>query len=334
MIFNEMNSSTAVAEAVNESPYELGIAGALMHVYENECNYNALMKAAALSEMKYFNDNGGNLFVQEAGAFSSLWEKVKAFFKKVVEKIKSICKKFVAMINQHAMKDKDFVKKYSKDLYRVNLDGFEFEGYEFAALKGQANLNALNMTGGVWGHTVDGITAASTVDDINDKIEENRGNLVKGGKITESELREELHEMLYGDKDTITNVKVRDFLSIISDHNADVKAAEKAQDGVVKGIEADIKKMEKDIATLSKEAVKEDDGRENGIKLFDKKIQIYKAYCNDITVFYGAYVKALNDRNRQAKAVCVKALSYKPKNEAAVAENAGYANIFAGVEII
>jgi hypothetical protein len=334
MIFNEMNSSVAAVEAVNESPYELGIAGALMHVYENECNYNALMKAAALSEMKYYNENGGNLFVQEAGAFSSLWEKVKAFFKKVVEKIKSICKKFVAMINQHAMKDKDFVKKYSKDLYRVNLNGFEFEGYEFAALKGQANLNALNMAGGVWGHTVDGITAASSVDDVNDKIEENRGGLVKGGKITESELREELHEMLYGDKDTITDVKIRDFLSIISDHNTDVKAAEKAQDSVVKGIEADIKKMEKDIETLGKEAVKEDDGRENSIKLFDKKIQIYKAYCNDITIFYGAYVKALNDRNRQAKAVCVKALSYKPKNEAAVAENAGYANIFAGVEII
>ena len=334
MIFNEMNSSTVAVEAVNESPYELGIAGALMHVYENECNYNALMKAAALSEMKYYNENGGDLFVQEAGAFSSLWEKVKAFFKKVIEKIKSICKKFVAMINQHAMKDKDFVKKYSKDLYRVNLSGFEFEGYEFAALKGQTNLKALNMTGGVWGETVKGITATSSVDDVNDKIEENRGSLVKGGKITESELREELREMFYGDKDTISVGSIREFLSIISDHNNDVKAAEKAQDSVVKGIEADIKAIEKSIDTVSKEAVKEDNGREDKIKVFDKQVQIYKAFCNDVTIFYGAYVKALNDRNRQAKAICVKALSYKAKNESAVAENAGYANIFAGVEIV
>ena len=102
MIFNEMNTNnTAISyDAVQESPYELGIGGALMHVYENECNYNALMKAAALSEMKYYNQTGGDLFVQEAGAFAGFIQKAKEFFKKVIEKIKSIAKKFIAKINQ------------------------------------------------------------------------------------------------------------------------------------------------------------------------------------------------------------------------------------------
>ena len=134
MIFNEMNTSVNSYESVQESPHELGIGGALMHVYENECNYNALMKAAALSELKYYNENGGDLFVQEAGAFNGFMGKVKAFFVKVIEKIKSICKKFVAKIRQFTMSDKDFVKKYANQLQRANLKDFEFNGYKFEVL--------------------------------------------------------------------------------------------------------------------------------------------------------------------------------------------------------
>ena len=43
-----------------------------MHVYENECNYNAIMKAAGISELKYYKETGGDLFVQEAGAAGGL----------------------------------------------------------------------------------------------------------------------------------------------------------------------------------------------------------------------------------------------------------------------
>ena len=67
-------------------------------------------------------------------------------------------------------------------------------------------------------------------------------------------------------------------------------------------------------------------------KLIDKQIQVYRAYCNDLTVFYGAYVGALKDQNRQAKAICVKAMSYK--HEAATVAEGAYGNIFAGVEIL
>ena len=69
MIFGE-NSLAMDSGIVQESPYELGYGGALMHVWENEMNYNAIMKAVGISEMRYYNETGGDLLVQEAGAFS------------------------------------------------------------------------------------------------------------------------------------------------------------------------------------------------------------------------------------------------------------------------
>ena len=136
MIFDSYNESSTVSlDAIKESPYPLGYEGALMHVYENELNYYSLMKAVGLSEMKYYQETGKELFLNEAGAFGSFIEKVKAFFKKVIEKIKSIFKKFIAAIDQYTLENKKFVKKYGQEIMRKNLTDFEFEGYSFKELE-------------------------------------------------------------------------------------------------------------------------------------------------------------------------------------------------------
>ena len=126
-------------ENIKESPYPLGYEGALMHVYENECNYNAIMKAVGLSEMSYYQETGRELFLNEAGAFSGFIDKVKAFFRKVIEKIKSIFKKFIAAIDQYRLDNKQFVKKYSAQILRKDLSNFEFEGYKFSMLDKEAD---------------------------------------------------------------------------------------------------------------------------------------------------------------------------------------------------
>lgn len=335
MIFNEMNKTVGVShESVQESPYELGIGGALMHVYENECNYNALMKAAALSEMKYYNETGGDLFVQEAGAFSSFIQKAKDFFKKVIEKIKSIAKKFIAKIDQFTMKDKDFVKKYQTELIRRDLKDFEFNGYAFPAWTGNTSIN-----GAVSDVKADG---SDDKDALNDIIEKNRGNIVGGGSMTESEYRDELKEKLYGDKEDI-KVNIRTELNTISETSKLVKAAEKEEKEIIRSIEDIIKNIETKIKVVDKsidadiKAGSEDqtsiDNRVSHTKARYNKIDVFKALSNDLTVYFGAVTKALADRNRQAKAICVKALSYKANNESAVAEG-GYNDIFAGVEIV
>lgn len=331
MIFNEMKNTEVSYEAVQESPYDLGIGGALMHVYENECNYNALMKAAALSEMKYYNENGGDLFVQEAGAFSGFITKAKEFFKKVIEKIKSIAKKFIAKIHQFSMKDKDFVKKYQTELARRDLSGMEFNGYKFPAWTG--NTSTANAVSSVKADGSDDHEA------LNDIIAKNRGAIVGAGAMTESEYRDELKEKLYGEKDNI-KVNVRAELDVISKTDSLIKAAEKEEKDITKAIGDIIKKLETaakdvdksiDVKTDSDSTIRNKDA---GIKGINNRIAVYKALSNDLTVYFGAVTKALADKNRQAKAICVKALSYnKAKNESAVVEGT-YGDIFAGVEIV
>jgi hypothetical protein len=332
MIFNEMNTSKgSYGAAVQESQYDLGIGGALMHVYENECNYNALMKAVALSEMKYYNATGGDLFVQEAGAFKGFIEKAKAFFHKVIEKIKSIGKKFVAKINQYTMSDKDFVKKYQKDLLSRDLKDFEFDGYAFPNIS--SNKYNLSVEKAYDGISEDG---SDDSDRLNEIIEENRGRIVGGSAMTESEFRTELHDKLYGDKDSI-KVNIRSEIGIISETSKLIKESNKAEKDAVDGINKFIKLLDQSATRISKDislkaSDEENKTNSNLVRYENNTITVAKSLSNDFTVFYGALVKALADRNRQAKAICVKALSYKHES-ASVAEG-GYADLFDGVQII
>ena len=85
MLFDTNISESAIDIAdVEPSKYEANLEGALMCVYENECNYNALMKATGLSELKYYKETAGDLFLNEAGAFGGFLSKAKEFFKKVL----------------------------------------------------------------------------------------------------------------------------------------------------------------------------------------------------------------------------------------------------------
>ena len=342
MIFNEMNTTTSNEVAVQESPYELGIGGALMHVYENECNYNALMKAAALSEMKYYSQTGGDLFVQEAGAFKKFGQKVKDFFLKVIEKIKSIARSFFAKINQYILKDKDFVKKYKVTLKGLNLKGFEFKNaYKFENVTEWAKLN-------LKGIEPDGKVDGNGSDDqekLNEIIEKNRASILADeGSMTEEEFRTKLREKLYGDKGDKTGIRIEDEIDVIEKSKGLIEAAKALEKGaidainkIITNLDAEAKKLEKEKTDLlSGEANSDNEDvqkKSNEIKGFNNKITVDKAFSNDITVFYGAVCKALADRNRQAKAICVKALSYKAKNEAAVAEGT-FSGIFDGVEIV
>ena len=93
MIFDSNISAPTNWDAVQESPYTLGLEGGLMHVYENERNYCEMMKAVGISEARYYAETGQDLFLNEAGAFGSFLENAKKFFKKVWEKVKGLFRK-------------------------------------------------------------------------------------------------------------------------------------------------------------------------------------------------------------------------------------------------
>lgn len=280
MIFNTDNNY--YDGPVAPSPYPVGLEGALMHVYENECNYNALMKAVGISELKYYQETGKNLFVHEAGAFSAFLDKAKAFFKKVIEKIKQIFHKFAAIMNQYTMSDKKFVKTYSKEINRKDISDFTFSGYTFKGLDDAISASADIDLSEYNPDKFDGAKKAALrgdkiqmdSDKLNDFIEENRGEwlskITKGshGSLDESEFRDELKDFLYGnggekeeldDKD-IDKRKILQWIEgtdkAITDANKKQKECTRAIDKMVKKIEEFEKIVNKKDATYGDAGMK------------------------------------------------------------------------------
>lgn len=359
MIFDANYTSTSNLSAVKESPYELGLAGAMMHVYENECNYNAIMKAVGLSELKYYQETGKDLFVHEAGAFDGFIAKIKAFFEKVIEKIKSIFKKFVDTFYQYIPTDKQFVKKYGDRLTNKDLKDFKFTGYEFGDFAKVQN--SVVTAGGTLGKTICDfilchdknfdygndnsydIKYYKDSDDANDMKEEERATVIgQSGKMDETEFKDRLTKLLYGDnnKKTLDNINIKEQLSIIENSKDDIKKVENTQKEIEIGIKDLLKVLDKLPSEIKKQSYSSDnkltdqqDKRINNIiQDASYEYDICRSKSNDITIAFGMIVQAYKDRNRQAKAICVKALSYK--HEAAMVSESSYSDdIFAGVVI-
>jgi len=275
MIFNTDNNY--YDGPVAPSPYPVGLEGALMHVYENECNYNALMKAVGISELKYYQETGKNLFIHEAGAFAGFLSKAKAFFKKVIEKIKQIFHKFAAVMNQYTMSDKKFVKQYSKEINRKDISDFTFSGYTFEgldkALSASIDLDMskynINNFDDNYKRKLGTDEKAVDSDKLNDIIEEHRGtwlNKITGGNhgsLDESEFRDEIKDYLYGnggekeelDDKQIDKRKILQWIEgkerAIKDANNKQKECTRAIDKMIKKIEEFEKEINKKDATYS-----------------------------------------------------------------------------------
>ena len=345
MIF-DTNMSAASAtnwDAVQESPYALGLEGGLMHVYENECNYNAIMKAAGISELKYYKETGGDLFVQEAGAAGGLIDRFIGFFKKVIEKIKQIFKKFFMVISSYISKDKDFVKKYHKEVFK-NFKPFDFNGYQSLVYSSSTDLSSKLHTDVLKAPTSSAESQANGVaypkktdEEIEDDANKIRGEILGKGSIDSSDFQEELHNAFYGgDKDEfkVSASMCETCFSIISDTKKNIKGAQDTQKEIVNGIDGFIKNLEKAKNIVLKGNSDTGDDMEKGttkIAGLNSRVAVWKERSNIATTAYGALIGALKDANRQAKAICIKALnSGSRKDESAMLGG----DIFAGVEII
>lgn len=326
MIFdtNMSSGSTISLESVQESPYELGMSGALMHVYENQLNWNAIMKSVGISEMKYYQNTGRDLFVNEAGAVAGFIEKVKAFFKKVIEKIKQIFKAFMAKINSFVMSDKEFLNKYRADIRRKNVEDLEFKGRElWLKPLPAANFDYSTYDKSAYGELIKTFGASSdkaaSSDEMDNIKETLRAKFLgKSGNFDSSEFRDEVEEMFKGDDPEVfdvTSTHVSDALKIIEDAKDAIKKADKEQKDSEKAINKVIDTLEKYQKELgkSKSTGDEFEKENNQIHNVEQEIECARCIADCNTVAYGVYVGALKDQNRQAKALCVKVLGYNKK---------------------
>lgn len=123
--------------------HELGIIAAA----ESAANQNAFMKAIALQELASMEQYGNTDVLYESVNIKGIFEKIKAFFKKIIEKIHKIFHTFVAKMQSWFGNNKSFAQKYEKEVIKnwskVSND-WEFKGYKFTNIfktKGDAIAN-------------------------------------------------------------------------------------------------------------------------------------------------------------------------------------------------
>ena len=312
---------------------------ALRVVAESENNWNQIMQAMAVTELAAYEETGdADYYITESGA--GFLQSVKDFFKKLLEKIKGIFQKFISVIDSWTKDDKAFVSKYKDKVLKANTHDFEFEGYKFTYAEfsyERADVEEQNKMTNSW-NSLDksgweDLTKKFRGDELEDALDKYRARFIK--KITSSgynsstcdssDFSSDLFKALRNgesSKETIDNISPIEYLNTIS-NTADVKKkAKKAYDNLQKGINDAIKNVDKAEKEISNELPDKAEEKDKDAKAG------FVAYCGAYSGFlrtkesintqaYGAWLQAVKDENRQAKAVCVKLMSYKPKNESA-----------------
>lgn len=309
---------------------------ALRVVAESENNWNQIMQAMAITELAAYEETGdADSYITESG--SGFLSSVKEFFKKLLEKIKGIFNKFISTIDSWAKDDKAFISKYKDKILKANTSDFEFEGYTFtyakdisfdrATVKGEYNGAITASPTGKSKDEWESATKEYRGDKLEEKCDSYRASAIKliatsysSDKCDSSDFSSDMFEALRNgesSKSTIDKVSPIDFITIIQETENIKKRTKKAYDALQKGINDAIK----DIETAEKNVRKELPDTAD-----KEKKAGYVSFCGAFTGFlrmkesintqaYGAWLQAVKDENRQAKAVCVKLMSYKPKNE-------------------
>ena len=268
-------------------PYEANLEGALMCVYENECNYNALMKAVGISELKYYNETGKDLFIENSTAFDNFIDKAKEFFKAAASKIKEIFNKFKIFILSVITSNDKLLSKYSEQLKAIENTPIEYEGYPFIGLErcdktifklldqlDEDNINKLT----------DGKSENISIDDI-------RGDILDTNSITSSEFSRAARDKMYGKRMTIRST-VKAELHFIENLKDDLKDVNKIQDKALNTIASYIKSLD----TLKKNSKDRQYRSEIGVS-----INAAKQFTQCTNVLFGVIMAAYKDRNLQAK---------------------------------
>ena len=338
-------------------------------IAETEMNWNAIMEAAAATEMSYFAENGEEYVYTEASGF---FGKISEFFKKIWEKIKSIFKKFMVMIGSLWTKDKEFVKKYGETIRRnmKNIPSdYEMKGYVFtfsdtkSALKEGADaaavlLESVNKLNAVTKDTdfkvnILGMALDFTGDDdkydATELAERIRGAMAKdagssdSGNMTQSEFSKAVTEALRNNESSPVDIKLNS--TTVSQALSDLSEAKQARrdaENVYKQGEKDWKKVIQQAEKLETSGYKSKPGNSadaaaltNNLKNLNRAIAMARSISNDYTTMNSLYLTAVKDKYNQDKRMCVKVVTFREaKNEGAYVEHFTEGSAFAGLNLI
>lgn len=323
---------------------------ALRHTYEATCNLNNIMKSVGVLELSVFEETGEEM-VYEAGAISGFFAKIKAAIMKIWQKIKSLFTKFFAKMQSFGKDDKAFINKYKKELLKADMKDFEYKGYEFTIDKLKAkevedNMKSIAAVKLAYGY---GESASTNYGDgfepkqifgdkdTSDILESVRAKAIasKSSTLDQSEFTKELFETFRNgesNKETLdTKNKALDrglIINFLVNSSTSEKGIKDDYKGIEKSINEIIKKLDKAENENSKIAKDDDNAKinkqTNVLGVIRKSNEIVTGCLTIIEQVEAAKMTAFNDRRKQCKAICVKLLGRKAKNESYYEDDYGY----------
>lgn len=342
-VYSMSNRELELTTGIIECAHEPGLEGAYAIVAESEANYNAIMQAVGVAELAVYESTGYEM-VYEAGDVKGFFGKVKEFFMNLLEKIRGLFKKFFAMFDSYTKNDKDFVNKYKKHLLSVNTRNFKYKGFNFTldavdVDKASSAIEGVMPSGSTSGNISSLQAEIAKSENRVELVEKMRGKAIGESSLEAGEFTKELFKKLRSGEDTkeeMDNISVTDQLVAISENSALKKAAEKQYKDLEKAIKEAIKTVEKAQNELLKGVPDKTDKeatalRAAQIKVASNHVANLKDKLAILQVINGAKLTAIKDCNRQAKAICVALMNYKPKNESTTFTNEG--GFLAGVTI-
>lgn len=308
-------------------------------IAETEMNWNAIMEAAAETEMSYFAQTGEEYVYTEG---SGLGTSIANFFKKIWEKIKSLFKKFMVMLGSLVNNDKDFVKKHRATIV-ANIKNIpsdaEYKGFKYTTEKLEKQITSaadnlainINHIKGLELTPIFGVKVDDSDNyDSTDAMDKVRATLLSEGSksFSDSEMREEAYKIARDGEDSKDDFKldgtvVQQALSALEDGK---KAKDKAKK-LYSEVEKKWKSILKDAEKMETEALKKKEG-ENGymtpgtLKQFNRALTLCKNAANCIQTLCTVNLTAVKEEYTQCKKICVKVVTYRGKfNEGATVEH-------------
>ena len=356
------NEAATVMEddSVKPSMYEDFTEGAMVAVAESETNYTRLMMGIGITEAVAYSETGEPMVYTES-FIGDVVDKIKAFFKKLWDKIKALFKRFVLMFDQYFKSDKDFLKKYKSRILKSSTKDMTFSGYPFFKSKGikagSAVSSKIKSVDAVVKTIEDKIgkydlnTTEDALDKLSEKREETvdqfRGSLVEQNSVDASDFHNELFEYFHGatSKETLSDSDAEMNLSnciIVLEKSKDaIKSVQKIVDKIGKWIDDAVKTIENEAKSATEKNISgmsgSDDEKSKAKTLQGKIVNTHIALFRDcggvLTQYAGAVLTALKDMNRQARAICAKAIvkSGKINEESAGSEYFGGGSFLSGV---
>jgi len=313
--------------AIAPSEFNIGLEGAYMHAAQIEQAYNALMEQVGIAELKYYNETGYTLsqgYYIEAEAEANEAKKgnikdaikaapgkakgiVSTFVKNTIEFLKLIKQKLAAafkkiknVILDLNVANKAFFVKYSIQLKdrkdeKIKLTSFTFPGLGGLKIDSpnpdfKAAVSKIEIKTG----SDESITSARM---------QFRRVLVPGIPYTDAseDFMAAARNALYGEKEA-TSQSVGDALNLIKSTDAIIRNLNKQYADADKTLDNMIKEVERENKTINKEE------NPSQVNLIKAKITLYKQAASDMQAYCQLRSKALVDRLRYSKAICVKAL--------------------------